>query len=466
MTYHKINNEDIGYFNSILFELSVLYDKDSIDKYSTDYTFDNTFKPEVILFPKNVKEVSEILSYCNLKNIPVTPRGAGTSLSGGALAVFGGVILCLEKMNKIVEIDTQNLQATLEPGVINEVFQIAVQERGLFYPPDPASKGSCLMGGNVAHSSGGPKCVKYGTTKDYILNLEVVLPSGQIMWTGANTLKNSTGYNLTQLIVGSEGTLGVVTKIVVRLIPLPLNNLLMLAPFKSATEACAVVPQIFAKGIVPSALEFMEKSGMEITCHQLSIPFHFSLEHQAYLLIEVDGNNMDLLMKDCENIFEILEKNKSGEVLLADTSEQKEQFWKIRRSIGETVKNMSVYKEEDTVVPRAALAECYSKIKSIAEKFGLRTVIYGHAGDGNLHVNILKDHLDDLSWGKHVSEAAREIFEVCKQLKGTISGEHGIGYVQKEFMDIMFPEFQIDLMRGIKKVFDPNCILNPGKIFD
>lgn len=464
--FNKITASHISHFESILKKQSILYDEENLLKYSTDYTLDHAFMPEIILFPESTHDVSAILMYCNNCKLPVTPRGAGTSLSGGALTVYGGVLLSLEKMNRILEIDTQNLQATVEPGVINEDLQNKVKESGLFYPPDPASKGSCMMGGNVAHSSGGPKCVKYGTTKDYILNLEVVLPSGQVMWTGANTLKNSTGYNLTQLMIGSEGTLGVVTKIVVRLIPNPTHTLLLLVPFENAEAACGTVPKIFAQGIVPSALEFMEKSGMEITCKQLQIPFNFSNAHEAYLLIEVDGNNPDILMKDCEIIFEILESNKAGEVLLAESSDQKELFWRIRRSIGETVKNRSVYKEEDTVVPRASLAICYRKIKEIAQKQELNTVIYGHAGDGNLHVNILKDHLDDLLWEQKVSIAATEIFKVCKELKGTISGEHGIGYVQKKYMKIIFPDFQLELMKGIKNVFDPNGILNPGKIFN
>jgi glycolate oxidase len=372
----------------------------------------------------------------------------------------------MERFNTILSIDERNLQATVEPGVINYVFQEEVKKVGLFYPPDPASWGSYSLGGNVAHSSGGPKAVKYGTTRDYVLNLEVVLPTGEIIWTGANTLKYSTGYNLTHLMVGSEGTLGIITKIVFRLIPLPQHDLLMLVPFRSAEAACTAVGEVFRAGITPSAMEFMERDAIDWSI-RFSGDLNFTIreEWQALLLIEVDGNNPELLMQDCEKIAEVMTANQSEEILFADTAEQKAALWKIRRKVGEAVKSNSVYKEEDTVVPRAELPVLLKGVKAIGKKYGFQSVCYGHAGDGNLHVNIIKGDLSTEVWERELPEGIREIFELCKSLGGTISGEHGIGLVQKDYLPIVFPPKQLDLMRHIKLVFDPHYILNPGKIF-
>ena len=357
------------------------------------------------------------------------------------------------------------MQATVEPGVINYVFQEEVKKRGLFYPPDPASWGSCSLGGNVAHSSGGPKAVKYGTTRDYVLNIEMVLANGEIIWTGANTLKYSTGYNLTHLMIGSEGTLGIITKIVFKLIPLPKHDLLMLVPFKSPEQACEAVGAVFRAGITPSAMEFMERDAIDWSMKYAGeVNFIVKPEWQALLLIEVDGNNLDVLMQDCEIISNVMTENGCDEILFADSAEQKSSLWKIRRRVGEAVKNNSIYKEEDTVVPRAELPVLLKGVKNIGNKYGFRSVCYGHAGDGNLHVNIIKGDLSDEVWNEELPKGITEIFELCKALGGTISGEHGIGIVQKGYLPIVFPEHQLELMRNIKKVFDPNLILNPGKM--
>ena len=445
-------------------------DKETLTAYASDYTEDLVHLPDVVAKPTTVEEVSSILRHCNANGIPVTPRGAGTGLSGGSLPTHGGVSLSMEKFNKILDIDEANFQATVESGVINETFQQAVKERGLFYPPDPASKGSCFLGGNIAHSSGGPKALKYGTTKDYVLNLEVVMANGEIIWTGADTLKNSTGYNLTQLMIGSEGTLGVVTKIVFKLLPLPKHDLLMLAKFGSIEDACKAVPQIFINGISPSAIELMERNAVEyVTKHSgLSLdPSQQEMGIKAYLLIEVDGNDMEQLFSDCEGINEVLEANNALEVQFADTAEQKERLWKIRRTIGEMVKLHSIYKEEDTVVKRANLPALMHGVKAIGKDCGFESVCYGHAGDGNLHINILKGEMSDEHWdGPHLEEGIRKIFRLCKKLGGTISGEHGIGLVQKKYMNEVLEPIHIELMKGIKKTFDPKGILNPGKIWE
>jgi glycolate oxidase len=473
MNFRKITSALIESLKDIVGKDFVFTDTESLKHYGHDETEDLNFPPQVVIKPRTAEEISEILKICNDELIPLTPRGAGTGLSGGALPVYGGIVLSMERFNLILNIDERNLQATVEPGVINQVFQEAVMEKGLFYPPDPASRGSCFLGGNVAERAGGPKAVKYGVTKDYVLNLEVVLPTGEIIWTGANVLKNSTGYNLTQLMTGSEGTLGIITKIVFRLIPLPKHNLLMLAPFFSAIKACEAVPAIFRAGIIPSAMEFLERDAIDwalkyvdITTisHQLFAISH-KKEIQAHLIIEVEGNDPEVLMKECEKIMEVLQQFECDEILFADTQEQKNSLWKMRRSVAEAVRAHSVYKEEDTVVPRAELPVLLAGVKEIGKKYGFQSVCYGHAGDGNLHVNIIKNTMTNEEWKNILPKGIREIFQLCVKLGGTISGEHGIGWVQKDYMDIAFTSKSISIQKQIKSVFDPNGILNPGKIW-
>lgn len=462
----RLTTEHIQFFQAILGVDYVWTDEEKLVENASDHTEDFVFLPEVVLVPSSTKEVSEIMRYCSQHNIFVTPRGAGTGLSGGALPVFGGVVLNMKRFNQILNLDKRNFQVTTEPGVITQVLQDFVREHGLMYPPDPASKGSCFIGGNVSENSGGPRAVKYGVVKDYVLNLEMVLPNGDIIWTGANVLKNSTGYNLTQLIVGSEGTLGIITKIVLRLIPATVHDLLLLVPFKSAMEACTAVNEIFLAGITPSALEFMERDAIEWSMkfvQQQTI--HLEDDIQAHLLIEVDGNYLDQLYHDVEKINAVLQQFDTGDILFADTHEQKQMLWTLRRKVGEAVKSNSVYKEEDTVVPRAELPKLLSVIKAIGAKYGFKSVCYGHAGDGNLHVNIVKSGMSDEAWQHQLPLGIRELFTEVVALGGTISGEHGIGLVQKEYMDIAFDTAQLKLMKDIKNIFDPSGILNPGKIF-
>lgn len=466
MSYQKINDKHLQQLKEIVGEQYVFIDHENLEKYGQDETENLIFYPEVVVKPRASEEISKLLKFCNQENIPITPRGAGTGLSGGALPINNGILLSMERFSSILEIDERNLQATVEPGVINEVFQNAVKEKGLFYPPDPASKGSCYLGGNLAENSGGPKAVKYGVTKDYVLNLEVVLPNGEIIWTGANTLKNSTGYNLTQLFIGSEGTLGIITKAVFKLLPYPTHNLLMLVPFLDMEQACDAVAEIFKAGVIPSGMEFMERDAILLGVKYLG-DYLFTVPDnvQAHLLIEVDGNNLDILYNDCEIITEILQKYDCDEILFADDNAQKERLWKIRRVVGEAVKSKSIYKEEDTVVPRAELTTLLKGVKEIGKKYGFSSVCYGHAGDGNLHVNILKETMTDDDWNTKIPFAIREIFTLCVQLKGTLSGEHGIGLVQKDYMDIAFKPIVLDLQKNIKLLFDPNNILNPNKMF-
>ncbi|WP_295655450.1 FAD-linked oxidase C-terminal domain-containing protein [uncultured Mucilaginibacter sp.] len=464
MKFNTISVGLLSQIKTIVGDANVYTRRDDLERYSHDETEDLHYYPEVAVKPKTAAEVSALLKLCNAHLIPVTPRGAGTGLAGGALPIHGGLIISMERFNTIIAIDERNLQATVEPGVITEVFMNAVEEKGLFYPVDPASKGSCFIGGNMANCSGGPRVVKYGTIREYVLNFELVLPSGDIIWTGANTLKYASGYNLTQLLIGSEGTLGIITKIVVKLIPKPTHTALMLASFTTNEQACGAVSAIFRAGLVPSALEFMERKGIEWVKEHDGINFNLLDGINAYLLIEVDGTNPDVIFGDCEKINTVLEEFDCRDILFADSSAQKEELWYMRRTMAVSVKSNSIYKEEDTVVPRAELPALIKGIKEVGAKYGFESVCYGHAGDGNLHVNIIKAGMSDADWNTKLKDGIKEIFELTVALGGTISGEHGIGLVQKEFMSLKYAEINLNLMRGIKQVFDPNGILNPGKI--
>jgi glycolate oxidase len=464
-----INNalHHIHSFKKITGDAYVFVDEESLNNYAHDETENLHFLPDIVIKPRTAQEISEILVICNQHKIPVTPRGAGTGLSGGALPHLGGVLLSMERMNSIVEIDERNLQVITEPGVITEVLQNAVKEKGLFYPPDPSSRGSCFIGGNIAENSGGPKAVKYGVVKDYVLNLEIVLPTGEIMWTGANVLKNSTGYNLTQLIVGSEGTLAIVTKIVLKLLPHPKYDLLMLVPFNSLENAGAAVSAIFRAGFTPSAMELVEINALKIVSKFVDstvVPVTDDME--AHLIIEVDGNHMETLMSEMEAIAELLLQFDCGDAFFADDAQQKAELWKLRRRVAEAVKIDGYTIEEDTVVPRAELPALIRGVKALGKQFDFEVVCYGHAGDGNLHIRIKKPGSIYSLNNPDVIPALQALFKLVKELGGTISGEHGIGLIQKPYMDIVFDETGFELMRGIKKVFDPNNILNSGKIFN
>lgn len=461
----QFTSEIIKKLEAIVGPSFVSTDEETRKHYGHDETEDYNFPPGVVVKPASAQEVSQIMKLANDYYLAVVPIGGRTGLSGGALNLLHGIGMSMERMNKILEIDEQNLQVTTEPGVITQVLRDAVAQKGLFYPVDPSSMGSCFIGGNIAENSGGARAVKYGVTKDYVLNLEVVLPNGEIIWTGANTLKNSTGYNLTQLMVGSEGTLGVVTKAVLKLWPKNAHNVLMLVPFYKAEQACKAVSAIFRAGIVPSALEFMERDAIDWSLKYIEgISVDVKPEHQAHLLIEVDGNYPEILMLEAEKIMEVVEKFEIDEILFADTEDQKNALWRMRRGVAEAVKANSIYKEEDTVVPRYELPRLLKGIKEIGNKYGFKSVCYGHAGDGNLHVNIVKGDMTDENWKKEVPKGIREIFELTVSLKGTLSGEHGIGFVQKNFMDIAFSKSHLELMEQIKYIFDPNNIMNPGKI--
>jgi glycolate oxidase len=465
MPYAPVSPPILQDLRQILGDDCVFTDPETLDKHSSDQAEKLRFLPEVVVKPHDVEGVSELMKICHREHIPVTVQGGLSGLNGAALAVLGGVALSMERFNKILNIDKANFQVTTESGVITEHLQNVLKEEGLFYPPDPQGRGWSFIGGNVNTNAGGPKCVKYGVTRDYVLNLEIVLPNGEVLWTGANTLKFSSGYNLTHLIIGSEGTLAIVTKIVLKLLPLPSFNLLMRAPFLRAEDACAAVAAIFQAGVIPSGLEYMGRLAVSFSTRYLGVE-PFDPVYEGHLLIEVDGNYMDQLQQDCETIATVLEQFHVGEILFADSEALKNELWKIRRNAGNAMINLSkVRLGEDTVVPRALLPDQWRGVNAIAEKYGLTISSLGHLGDGNMHYYIINEHEAEADWRPRALKAKREIFELTQSLQGMLSAEHGVGYTQKGFMAVFFNETHLALLRGIKQVFDPNGILNPEKMF-
>lgn len=434
-----------------------------LERFSHDETEDLEYPPEVAVLPSTTDEVVAILKVASAHRIPVTPQSARSGLSGGALCVHGGIALAMERMDRIVDIDTANLFAVAEPGVITGVLQEEVEKRGLFYPPDPASRSYSTIGGNVAHNAGGPRALKYGVTKDWITGLEAVLADGRVVRTGGKLLKNVAGYNLTHLLVGSEGTLAVVTRIWVKLIPKPAHAKTILAPFPDVVSAAQAVTDIFRERILPCACEYMERAAVEAVEERKGMRFPVS-GGEAVLLVEVDGPDEALLERDLERIAELFMARGAPDVVMATDAESRRKIWDLRRSVGEAVKSISPYKEEDTVVPRAKLPELVETVREVMRKHGLTAISYGHVGDGNLHVNILKRELTNEQWGRAVEPAVRELFRRTVAMGGQITGEHGVGFVQRNYLDIAYPRHQIELLREVKRVFDPQGILNPSKV--
>ncbi len=417
--------------------------------------------PAAVVWPHDVLDVINVMKYAYASGTPVIPRGAGTGMTGGAVPSHGAIILSMEKMNRILEIDEKNLTALVEPGVLNGKLRRELQRSRLFYPPDPASMNFCTIGGNVAENAGGASAVKYGVTKDYVLGLEAVLPDGRLIKTGVKTAKGVVGYDLTGLLVGSEGTLAVITKIRLRVLPLPQEVITLMVFFKEVERSGVAVAEIISAGIIPRTLEFLDRETIKAVENYK--PVGLPQDIDAMLLIELDGPP-SVITRDAEKISGIC-GNLGGEVIMAENEIAREKLWEARRAVSPALFHVSPTKiNEDIVVPRDRLSEMLGILKGFSERTGIRIINFGHAGDGNIHVNLMVDRSNHDEYEK-AQELVRDIFRATLELGGTISGEHGVGLTKKNYISMEIPPVELELMKKIKKVFDPKNILNPGKIF-
>ena len=468
MNYNRITPEIVSRLAAITGEKNVITDGSKLSAYSHDETpMRYANMPEVVVKPQNALEIAEIVKLANSELIPITPRGSGTGLSGGAIPVFGGIVISFERMNRIIEIDYGNMTAVVEPGLITNEINIATEGSGLFYAGYPMSVLSCSIGGNIAENAGGGKAIKYGVTDRYVLGLELVTPTGEIVELGGKLIKDVTGYNLKQLIVGSEGTLGIVTKITLKLSPMPklITDLLVL--FKDTQSAIGLVPQIMMKtGIVPTSIEYMDKYSVEVSCRYLneSLPYE---EAEAVLLIELDGTREDQVENDANAVGELCFEHGALEVYVADNHTTRERIWSVRRNMNEAMRALSpVHADEDTVVPIAAITEFTKGMEEISRKHKVHISCFGHAGDGNLHPTIMKN--DDMTmeeWYETEDKVLKELYALCRRLGGKITGEHGVGCKRIKYLGIVASDAEIEMMKKIKHALDPNNIMNPGKIF-
>jgi glycolate oxidase len=418
-------------------------------------------QPSAVVWPQNVEDVVAVMKFSSANGVPVIPRGAGSGMTGGAVPSKGAIVMSLERMNKILEIDRENLQVLVEPGVINGTLQKVLEWQGFFYPPDPASMDFCTIGGNVAENSGGPRAIKYGVTRDYVLGLEAVLPSGEVITTGVRTAKGVVGYDLTRLLVGSEGTLAVVTKIRLKVLPSPQDIITLLALFRDLEKSGTAVTQIVTKGIIPRTLEFLDREA--VTAVENYKPVGFPKDAEAILLVELDGHPA-AITKEAEQISEICARL-GGEMIMAEDDAAREKIWEARRSISPALYHLMPTKiNEDIVVPRSVIPKMLVKLRRLSEETGIKIVNFGHAGDGNIHVNLMVDRNNAEEYEK-ARRLVKEIFAATIELGGTISGEHGVGLTKSEYITMEIRPVELDLMKRIKAVFDPKNLLNPGKIF-
>ncbi len=445
-------------------EEAVLGPADDLERFSRDATEAYRFLPEAVVLPTETDQVSAVLRFASQHRIPITPRGAGTGLSGGALAVHGGIVLSLERMNRIRSIDPRNLTAVVEAGVVTGDFQERVEAEGLFYPPDPASRDSCCLGGNLAEDSAGPRSCKYGSTRKWVLGLEAVLADGSVVSTGGANRKDVAGYNLTQLLVGSEGTLAVITAATLRLIAKPRYTLTLALPFPRLEQAAAAVEGIFREGFDPSACELLEERAIALVERIHPVPK--ALQSQgALLVLELDGQDPDRLLEEAAALGSWAESQGAGEVLVAQDAKEQRRLWQVRRKIGEALAEYSVFKSADTVVPRSRLVEVVEAAREVGQKHELEVVSFGHAGDGNLHINLLQGNLSDQSWRQRRDAAETDLFAAVVALGGSVTAEHGVGWTQRRHLAMALDPALLNLSRRLKDQFDPLGILNPGKIF-
>lgn len=464
MSYKKLDQEDLKYIQSIINDSERILFGDYInEEYSHDELSDTTSYPDVVVKVISTDEVSKIMQYAYDNNIPVTPRGSGTGLVGASVAIEHGIMIDTTLMNHFLELDEANLTLTVEPGVLLMEIAAYVEERDLFYPPDPGEK-SATIGGNISTNAGGMRAVKYGVTRDYVRGLEVVLPNGNVIELGGKVVKNSTGYALKDLMVGSEGTLGIITKAVLKLIPLPKKAISLLIPFPTLEQAIGTVPMIVKSKSIPTAIEFMQREVIMDAEKYLGKKFPDS-SADAYLLLKFDGNSTEEIEKSYDSVAQICLQQGAIDILISNTTEREESIWKARGAFLEAIKGSTTYMDEvDVVVPRSSVNEMVEYIHNLYKEVDIRIKSFGHAGDGNLHAYVLKDDLSEEEWQKRMTEAMDKIYNKAKYLSGQVSGEHGIGYAKKSYLMASLDPEIVSLMNGIKRAFDPKNILNPHKV--
>jgi glycolate oxidase len=465
-TYHKITKEDIDYFASIFPQERLITGESISNDYAKDELGTVTKSPEIMIYPISSIEISKIMTYANQHLIPVVCRGSGTGLVGACVPIYGGIVVNTTKMNHILEMDEKNLTLTVEPGVLlMDIYQY-VEERGYFYAPDPGEK-TATIGGNISTNAGGMRAIRYGTTREWVRGLEVVLPDGSIEQFGRKVVKDSTGYSLKNLIIGSEGTLGIVTKAILKISPKPVESLSLLVPFSSISDGLKAVPEIINEKLSPIAVEFFEQSTIGFAEKYLGRAFP-DKSSEAYILLTFEARTKDELKSVYEQAAELCINNlKAKDVYLVDTDERKESVWKARGAFLEAIKATTPTMDEcDVVLPRSRMAEYIQFTYDLASKYQIRIPSFGHAGDGNLHIYICKDQYSSDEFEKRMEKIFNEMYDKADEFGGLVSGEHGIGYAKKKYMKKMLGEKQVELMKGIKSVFDPNHILNPDKVID
>ncbi|HRU05554.1 MAG TPA: FAD-linked oxidase C-terminal domain-containing protein [Candidatus Brocadiia bacterium] len=468
--YNPVTAEIAAELRRIVGDRHVVMDAESLAAYSHDESKGLAVPgpAEVVVKPRTAQEVAEIVRLANRRLIPVTPRGAGSGLSGGAVPARGGILLSCERMNSIIEIDAENLMIVVEPGVVTNEINERLKERGLFYAGYPMSTETCFIGGNIAENAGGGRAVKYGVTERYVLGVQVVTPTGEIAEFGGKLVKNATGYNLVKLFAGSEGTLGIVTRATLKLLPLPKASVALLALFPDTASAIGAVPKIMTEGgVIPTAIEFMDQASARAACQYLNETLPWE-DAGAMLLIEIDGSHEDTVVREYETVGEMCLKHGASEVFVADNATTRQRVWNVRKNIPEAFNLLTnIQSGEDIVVPPAQIPRMLEAFARVAERHGMVIPCFGHAGDGNLHARVMKGPQDtEAAWRAKLPGALKELYREAKALGGSISGEHGIGLKRKKYIGLALSETELDFMRRIKQAVDPNNIMNPGKIFE
>lgn len=465
MGYKRFDEKDLEFIYSVIGDHErVLYGENINEEYSHDELSDTVSYPDVVVKVTSTEEVSKIMKYAYDNNIPVTPRGSGTGLVGASVPMEKGIMIDTSLMNHVLELDEENLTITVEPGVLLMELAAYVEEKDFFYPPDPGEK-SATIGGNISTNAGGMRAVKYGVTRDYVRGLEVVLPNGTVVNLGGKVVKNSTGYALKDLMIGSEGTLGIITKATLKLLPLPKKAISLLIPFPSLERAIRTVPLIVKSKSIPTAIEFMQREVILDAEKYLGKKFPDS-SADAYLLLKFDGNSTEEIENAYDNVAKICLEQGALDIFISDTSEREESIWKARGAFLEAIKGSTTYMDEvDVVVPRNRVNDMVEYIHNLYKEVDVRIKSFGHAGDGNLHAYILRDNLSEEEWNKKMKDAMEKIYGKARELEGQVSGEHGVGYAKKEYLLKSMDPALIEIMAGIKKAFDPKNILNPHKIF-